>query len=73
VNYKKEQKDNLMGHSKNKFCDACLLRCDASNPATTAPLQSEIKLLVRFKPSFVTISAEPDNPKAGSKAILVRI
>ena len=47
-------------------------RCDASNPATPTPLHSTIKLQVRFKPASVTISAEPDNPKAGSKAILVR-
>ena len=49
-----------------------LPRCDASNPATPTPLHSTIKLQVRFKPASVTISAEPDNPKAGSKAILVR-
>ena len=45
-------------------------RCEASNSATSEPLKTSVPMAVLFKPSIVTISVDPEEPKAGQKAIL---
>ena len=44
--------------------------CKATNDATETALVTKIPLKVLFKPSYVKITVEPEEPKAGQKAIL---
>ena len=44
--------------------------CKASNDATPEPLVTSVPLRVLFKPSYVKITVDPEEPKAGQKAIL---
>ena len=44
-------------------------RCEADNPATE-PKSAAIQLDVEFKPSQVTITVDPEKPKAGRRAVL---
>ena len=45
-------------------------RCEAKNEAIESPLLTTVKLQVQFKPSEVSISVDPETPKAGKKATL---
>ena len=45
-------------------------KCEAKNEAIESALSTKVKLLVQFKPSEVSISVEPETPKAGKKATL---
>ena len=44
--------------------------CQASNDATETALKVSVPLRVLFKPPEVTITVDPEEPKAGDKAIL---
>ena len=45
-------------------------KCEAKNEAIESALSTKVKLLVQFKPSEVSISVDPETPKAGKKATL---
>ena len=44
--------------------------CHASNAATTEDLIYNVTIQVLFKPAFVKITADPEQPKAGQKTVL---
>lgn len=56
----------------NRTDNGLRYRCEASNGATeeTGPKAASVRLRVRFKPSEVTITIDPEKPKAGKKAVL---
>ncbi len=54
----------------NKTDNLRSYKCQASNPATPEPLETETTLKVLFKPAFVKIRVDPETPKAGKKAVL---
>ena len=74
---KGENQNGLSEYSKsdltfkaNRTDNGKAFSCQASNAATSEPLTASVPISVYFKPAFVKIKSEPEEPKAGQKAIL---